>query len=109
MPYKHKRDCPICNKPNLQYISDHLRQVHKLYGNERKEYLKKAIFSRQKEDSPSSCKAIPSKRAVPKSSVISESNVTKKKASTSNKNPDTKPDFFTFLVGIYIFWFTKIY
>jgi hypothetical protein len=38
MPYKHKRDCPLCNKPGLRYIStsDHLRQVHNLYGDQRK-------------------------------------------------------------------------
>ena len=26
MPYKHKRDCPVCDKPGLRYMSDHLRQ-----------------------------------------------------------------------------------
>ena len=45
MPYKHKRDCPLCNKPGLRYISDHLRQVHNLYGDQRKECLGRARFS----------------------------------------------------------------
>ena len=45
MPYKHKRDCPLCNKLGLRYISDHLRQVHNLYGDQRKTWLGRARFS----------------------------------------------------------------
>ena len=45
MPYKHKRDCPVCDKPGLRYMSNHLRQVHHLYGDERKKYLGRARFS----------------------------------------------------------------
>ena len=45
MPYKHKRDCPVCNKPGLRYMSNHLRQVHHLYGDERKKWLGRARFS----------------------------------------------------------------
>ena len=30
MPYKFKRDCPVCGKPELLSLSDHLRQVHRL-------------------------------------------------------------------------------
>ena len=45
MPYKHKRDCPVCNKPGLLYMSNHLRQVHHLYGDERKKWLGRARFS----------------------------------------------------------------
>ena len=45
MPYKHKRDCPVCDKPALRYMSDHLRQVHHLYGDERKKWLGRARFS----------------------------------------------------------------
>ena len=45
MPYKHKRDCPVCNKPGLLYMSNHLRQVHHLYGDERKKWLGKARLS----------------------------------------------------------------
>jgi hypothetical protein len=45
MPYKHKRDCPLCNKPGLRYISDHLRQVHNLYGVQRKKWLGRVRFS----------------------------------------------------------------
>ena len=39
MPYKHKRDCPVCDKLGLRYMSNHLRQVHHLYGDERKKCL----------------------------------------------------------------------
>ena len=45
MPNKHKRDCPVCDKPGLRYMSDHLRQVHCLYGDERKKWLGRARFS----------------------------------------------------------------
>ena len=45
MPYKHKRDCPVCDKPGLRYMNDHLRQVHHLYGDERKKWLGRATFS----------------------------------------------------------------
>ena len=45
MPYKHKRDCPVCDKPGLRYMSDHLRQVHCLYGDKRKKWLGRARFS----------------------------------------------------------------
>ena len=39
MPYKHKRDCPVCDKPGLRYMSDLLRQDHHLYGDERRKWL----------------------------------------------------------------------
>ena len=45
MPYKHKKDCPVCDKPGLQYMSNYLRQVHHLYGVERKKWLGRARFS----------------------------------------------------------------
>ena len=45
MPYKHKRDCLVCDKPGLLYMSDHLRQVHRLYGDGRKKWLGRARFS----------------------------------------------------------------
>ena len=45
MPYKHKRDCPVCDKPGLRYMSNHLRQVHHLYGDERKKWLGRARFT----------------------------------------------------------------
>ena len=45
MPYKHKRDCPVCDKPGRRYMSNHLRQVHHLYGDERKKWLGRARFS----------------------------------------------------------------
>ena len=47
MPYKHKRDCPVRDKPGLRYTSNHyhLRQVHHLYGEERKKWLGRARFS----------------------------------------------------------------
>ena len=45
MPYKHKRDCPVCDKPGLRYMNNDLRQVHHLYGDERKKWLGRARFS----------------------------------------------------------------
>ena len=45
MPYKHKRDCPVCDKPGLRYMSNRLRQVHHLYGDEWKKWLGRARFS----------------------------------------------------------------
>ena len=45
MPYKFKRNCPVCGKPDLLYLSDDLREVHKLQANERKQFLSAAIFS----------------------------------------------------------------
>ena len=45
MPYKHKRDCPVRDKPGLWYMSDHLCQVHHMYGDERKKWLGRARFS----------------------------------------------------------------
>ena len=47
MPYRFRKDCPICNKPGLLYLSDHIRQVHNIHGDERKEWLAKAIYSPQ--------------------------------------------------------------
>ena len=37
--------CPICGKQDLLKLSEHLRQVHQLSCNERKSYLKNAVFS----------------------------------------------------------------
>ena len=45
MPYKFKRDCTVCGKPELLSLSDHLRQVHRLKSHERKQWLKAAVFS----------------------------------------------------------------
>ena len=43
MPYKHRRACPICGKPNLLNLSGHLRQVHGLWGEgQRQPWLKQA-------------------------------------------------------------------
>ena len=43
MPYKHRRACPICGKPNLLNLSGHLRQVHGLWGeDQRRPWLKQA-------------------------------------------------------------------
>ena len=39
MPFKLKRVCSICYKPNLLQLNHHLRQVHRL------SYLKNAVFS----------------------------------------------------------------
>ena len=48
MPYKFKRDWPVCGKPELLSLSDHLRQVHRLKSYERKQRLKAAVFSASK-------------------------------------------------------------
>ena len=49
MPYKFKRDCPVCGKPKLILsLSYHLRQVHRLTSHERKQWLKAAVFSESK-------------------------------------------------------------
>ena len=45
MAPKFKRDCPICHKPELLYLSDHLSQVHQLSSDERKPWLKVSVFS----------------------------------------------------------------
>ena len=47
MPYYHTRTCPICQKADLQDISRHFRQVHKLSSAERKPYLKVAQYQLQ--------------------------------------------------------------
>ena len=44
MPYKFKRNCPVCGKPDLLYLGDHLRQVHQLQAHERKQWLSAATF-----------------------------------------------------------------
>ena len=45
MPYKHRRNCPLCCKPNLLYLANHLSQVHGLTSEERQPWLKSAMFS----------------------------------------------------------------
>ena len=45
MTVKQGRICPICFKENLYYLNDHLRQVHQLSSDERKPWLKVAVFS----------------------------------------------------------------
>ena len=45
MPYCNRGICPICCKPNLLSLSHHLSQVHNLSSNERKPWLKSAVFS----------------------------------------------------------------
>ena len=47
MPYKYRRVCPRCYKPNLLFLANHLCQVHNLSSEERKSWLKSAIFSHQ--------------------------------------------------------------
>ena len=39
--------CPICDRQELLYLADHLRQVHNLCCEERQPLLKSAIFSHQ--------------------------------------------------------------
>ena len=42
MPYTQRRVCPICGKPNLLKLSEHLRQVHDLSTQARQPWLKQA-------------------------------------------------------------------
>ena len=48
MPYSRRRHCPICFKPDLLSLSHHLSQVHQLTSDERKPWLKVAVFSHAK-------------------------------------------------------------
>lgn len=48
MAPKFKKDCPICHKSRILYLSDHLRQVHQLSSEERRPWLKSAVFSVEK-------------------------------------------------------------
>ena len=48
MPYRNRRNCPICCKSGLLSLSHHLAQVHQLSSEERKPWLKSAIFSSAK-------------------------------------------------------------
>lgn len=47
MPYRIRRDCPICYKRELLKLSEDLSQVHQLTSEERKPLLKVAVFSHQ--------------------------------------------------------------
>ena len=42
MPYRHRRACPICGKPNLLSLSHHLSQVHGLSSEARQPWLQRA-------------------------------------------------------------------
>ena len=44
MPYKYKRLCPICQRPNVINMSSHLAMVHELSATERSPYLKRAVL-----------------------------------------------------------------
>lgn len=44
MPYKYKRVCPICQRPNVIHMSSHLAMVHELSATERSPYLKRAVL-----------------------------------------------------------------
>ena len=44
MPYKYKRVCQICQRPNVIQLSSHLDMVHRLSATERSPYLKRAIL-----------------------------------------------------------------
>ena len=69
MPYTRRRACPICGKPNLLKLSEHLRQVHGLSTEERQPWLKRASLLPPLLDlpveqypmnrSPNSCPVIP--------------------------------------------------
>ena len=51
MPYRYKRYCPICWKPDLLSLSNHLSQVHHLNSVNRKPYLQAAVLSNTSSDS----------------------------------------------------------
>ena len=44
MPYKYRKVCPICGKPDTLKVSDHLRQVHQLSVEKRQPYLRTALY-----------------------------------------------------------------
>ena len=48
MPCKFRRVCPICHRQELLYLADHLSQVYQLSSEERKPWLKSAVFSTTK-------------------------------------------------------------
>ena len=71
MPYRYRRGCPICGKPNLLNLSGHLRQVHGLWDeDQRQPWLQRASHLPPLVDlpveqypvnlPPSSCPVIPS-------------------------------------------------
>lgn len=45
MVTKQGKTCPICLKERLFYLNDHLRQVHKLSKDERRQQLKTAKYT----------------------------------------------------------------
>ena len=84
MPYKHKRDCPFCSKPGLRYMSDHLRQVHNLYGDERKKWLGRARFSAPHDHNSSQLATRPAQ-------ILKEMRCVQKKTSSALKLTRTVP------------------
>ena len=42
MKRRYRKQCPICSKPNLLKLSNHLREQHYLEKEQRSEYLRKA-------------------------------------------------------------------
>ena len=44
MPYKYKRVCSICQRPNVINMRSHLAMVHNLSATERSPYLKRAVL-----------------------------------------------------------------
>ena len=53
MMFKQGKTCPICLKEHLFYLSDHLRQVHSLSSDQRKQLIKCAVFSPSQSFTPS--------------------------------------------------------
>ena len=41
MPSKKPRTCPVCHRPGLIYLSQHLNGVHSITGQERKRLIQK--------------------------------------------------------------------
>ena len=87
MPYKHRSDCPVCDKPGLRYMSDHLRQVHCLYGDERKKWLGRARFSISHKHCSGSLPACPTHTVEEMRCVRKKTcSVRKKTCTTANKS-----------------------
>ena len=52
MPYKYKRICPVCYRPEVSHLAHHLKIVHGLDAAQRKPYLRSALISSDYMPSP---------------------------------------------------------
>ena len=42
--HRNKKNCPLCDKKALVKLSNHLKQVHKLTGTDRKRLLRQQFY-----------------------------------------------------------------